>query len=180
MLGMLLNNIEYRFIHPSGLLFQDWVHWLAENIRNTCWDGGASIHKVSDAIIANRILCHIFISYIFMCNSSDMILIVSLFVVISCHTFFKHKYYGSCLTSVIAAVEQVASFSLPVCYLKTTTVACLVSPYLGKPLMTSNTKPERTSKSLYTLFTVTQQCESLKQSVWTQSTKKTSLISALF
>ena len=42
---------------------------------------------------------------------------------------------------------------LPVCYSKIMTVACLVSLYLGKPLTTSNTKPERTSKNCYTYFT---------------------------
>lgn len=39
---------------PRLWLFQDGIRWLAENIWNTGWDGGAPILKVSNAIMSNK------------------------------------------------------------------------------------------------------------------------------
>lgn len=59
-------------------------------------------------------------------------------------------YFG-----VIGTLQQYNKYLsfLPACYLKTMTADCSVSLCSWKPLMTSNTKPERTSKSCYTKLT---------------------------
>lgn len=38
------------------MFFQDSIYWLAENIWNTGWNGGATILKVSDVIVDKYLL----------------------------------------------------------------------------------------------------------------------------
>lgn len=92
-------------------------------------------------------------------RSSKWVVLISnhlIYICILCITCFSRFWFhhnSVCISTI--QYDRGCVFFIPACYLRTTTVDCIVSPCLGKPLMTSNTKPERTSESAHKRFGLT-------------------------